>query len=196
FSLRSLLLQAEDLYWSLAAADLIVALQKDNVERARRIHSLMKRKFNQNLVDDVDVLQARALETARELELQQAQDDRAALIRQLNTLRGNSAPEGGELAITDDLPSVQKGSEAALKISRADFAAMVEQASAQRLRSRAMLSRTRPRLDLVGSVGANGVDGESSVALRETREGEHPFWSVGVQFSMPLDFSYLRNVSR
>ena len=52
-------------------------------------------------------------------------------------------------------------------------------------------SQSRPRLDLIASVGYHGLDGNLGGSYGEAAGGQGPEWTAGVQFSMPLSRDHL-----
>lgn len=194
FALKSILLKAEDTYWSLVSQNQIIRLQEENVDRSGKMRDLMRRKFGQRLVDDVDSLQALASYETRELELLASRDERATVARQFNTLRGMNSDEVPEKL--DPFPEKELGRAFPEKagIAREDFQSMVEEAKALEMKARAARSDIQPKLDLVASMGSNGIDGVTTESYSEAQQLKHPFWSVGIQFSVALDVGKIHAV--
>lgn len=194
FALKNILLKAEDTYWNLVSQNQIVLLQEENVDRSGRMRDLMRRKQSQRLVDDVDFLQAAAAHETRELELLASKDERATIARQFNSLRGLDSDEVSETLAP--FPEKELGRKFAPLpgLTREDFQSLIEEARALEMKSRAARSDIQPKLDLVAGVGANGIDGETSAAYAESTELRHPFWMVGLQFSVALDFGKIHDI--
>lgn len=200
FELKNLLLRAENTYWSLVSSNQIIKLQQENVDRAKRLRDWMNKRANMRLVDDVDALQAQASLETRELELMSSIDERAALMRQFNTLRGVDQDEVGDLA---ELPTgrmlLKQVRDPSKRMTREDFAIVFEQANAARAMATGGSSRVSPQLDLVGSISSNGldqIDGRYSPSMDETMRLQNPEWAVGVVFSVPLDYGLLRDLRK
>lgn len=197
FALRTILLNAENTYWSVVTYNQIVKLQEENVDRARRLRDLMLRRAQMRLFDDVDAMQAEASLQSRELELESSVNERALLIRKFNTLRGqdvDSALELQELAPNQIEAMVKQKFSG--KFSREDFEMIREQAKMLKAQSTAGASRIQPQLDLVASMASNGRNGDASVAYQDLTDGRHPSWQAGIQFSIPLDFGLIRDLNR
>lgn len=196
FALKNLLLKAEDTYWNLVSQNQIVQLQEENADRSAKMRDLMRRKFDQRLVDDVDSLQALAAHETRELELLASKDERAAVARQFNTLRGLNSDDVPE--VLAPFPEKELGRKFAERpgLTREDFQSLLEEARAMEMKSRASRSDIQPKLDLVAGVGANGIDGETGAAYSESTQFKHPFWTVGLQFSVALDFGKIHDIRR
>lgn len=197
FQLKNLLTKAENTYWSLVSFNEIVKLQEENVDRAVKLRQWMNRRAGMRLVDDVDALQAQASAEQRELELMQSLDERAALMREFNTLRGVDSDEVQaltELPTSDFLLKMVKDPNQ--KMTREDFAILYEQAIAAAAIAKSERSKVRPQLDLVAGVNSNGLDPQRSEASSEAYALENPTWNVGVTFSIPLDYTLLADSRR
>ncbi len=198
FELKNLLIKAENTYWSVVSFNEIVKLQEENVDRSLKLKNWMNKRAGMRLVDDVDALQAQAAADQRELELMSSRDELASLARQFNTLRGQSTEDISDLA---DLPTAEflmkMAKDPAKRMTREDFAMVYEQAVLARAQAKAARSAIRPQLDLKAGVVANGFDTVRTTAWNEsTRNFEDPTVSVGVVFSIPLDYSLLSEMRR
>ncbi len=196
YKLKALMVKAEDTYWSLVSQNQIIKLQEENVDRSAKMRDLMRRKFAQRLVDDVESLQALAAFETREMELLSSLDERAAVARQFNTLRGLNADHVSEvLAPFPEKELTRKFAEKA-GVTREDFQGLLEEAKAMEFKARASKSDIQPKLDLVASMGSNGIDGKTATAYSEATELEHPFWSVGLRFSVALDVGKIHDIRK
>lgn len=188
FKLKSLLLEAENLYWTLASYNQVIELQKSNVERAKKTSEWMNRRTQMRLFDQVDALQTQTAYEARLLELQSSIDERQELVRQFNTLRGLDSDQA---EVLESLPTQDWMKE--LKWSsgkgREDFAAMKSMATAQRAQAISSRSQVKPELDLVGTVSTGGLENSFADSYRELRQWDHPSWLVGVSLKVPLNFT-------
>lgn len=195
FDFKEILLEAENTYWSLVSYNQIVALQVENVDRARRLRDWMKQRAGLRLFDDVDALQAQASFEKAEIDLQTSLNERAGLIRQFNTLRGQPGDKAEALA---ELPTAEFMTKTVhdtnKRMSREDFRKIFEQGQASDAEARVLLSKIRPQLDLVGSLSGNGFDASTGSAMGEATAGKHPSWAVGLVFSIPLDYSLVNDM--
>ncbi len=197
FNLKNLLLSAQNTYWSLVSYNQIEKLQRENVERAKQTRDRMTRGSRLRLFDDTDAMQAQAAFETRALELQTSLDERSALIRQFNTLRGLDSDELGTL---DELPSTELMAGVAKvaqgRMSREDFEMLRAQAKATVAQARFAQSQLQPQLDLQASVATNGRDGLTSRSYDLAQTNKYPGWTIGVNFSLPLDFGLVRDVRK
>jgi outer membrane protein TolC len=195
FELKNLLIKAENTYWALVSYNEIVKLQEENVDRSLKLKNWMSKRMGMRLVDDVDALQAQASHETRELELMTSIDERAAFIRQFNTLRGQDSDEVGTLA---ELPTaamlLKMVKDPAKKMTREDFAIVYQQAVVSQSEAAGARSMIRPQLDLKAGVAANGFEPSRTASWNESQDLNNPSWHVGVTFSVPLDYSLLKNL--
>lgn len=196
YELKNLLLRAENTYWSLVSFDQIIQLQKENVDRSRKLRDHMHKKARLRLFDEVDAMQTEASFQQRELELETSLNDRAALSRDFNTLRGKSTDEVEPL---QELPAnemmLKQVKDPNKRMSREDFRMIAEQAVIAEQTAQSSISSLHPKLDLVGSISSYGLDKDTSPALRESQTGKYPDWNVGVVFSVPLDYRLIGDIA-
>lgn len=187
---RTTMIQAENIYWTVASLQQVAKLQQANVESAQKLSDWMRGRQKLNLVDDVESLQTQAALQARDLELQNTQDQLNAALQSFYTLRGQASNAPVEL---DPLPEEEWAAQlkdlSNTKRHREDYEALRAKATAERAQAVATKSSLRPQLDLVGSYASNGRDPKQSDSIREVEDMDQPAWTVGVQFSVPLDFS-------
>lgn len=195
FDLKNILLGAENTYWALVSSNEIIKLQTDNVERARKLRDHMNQRARLRLYEDVDAMQTEASFQQRELELQQSTNDRAATIRQFNTLRGST---GETVEGLDDLPKsemmLKQAKDPSKRMSREDFRMIYEQATEMDETAKSAISTLYPKLDLVGGIASHGYDANTPPSLQEAEAGRHPDWNIGLVFSVPLDYRLIGNM--
>jgi outer membrane protein TolC len=195
FKLKSLLLNAQNAYWSVVSSNQIVKLQQENVQRASKLRDFMTNRTRLKLFDDTDAMQAEASYQSRQLELQTSLDDRATQVRQFNTLRGTDRDEAQDL---DGLPAqeLSKYEAPTGHISREDFEKVRVSAQASLAKAKVSASQADPQLDVKATFATNGHDGMTSTAFDQAFSNRYPTWDVGVDFSIPLDFSLIKEVKR
>lgn len=192
YELKTALLNAENLYWTLASLDQIIDLQKENKERAETTAKLMARKARQNLVDDVDSLQAQAAVESRALDLERSTDSHRSAKYQFCLLLGcddNTTltlevfPEDKWQEKIAQLPSTP--------MPREDFTARRLSGELTQEQGNVAVSNLLPELNLVGSYGINGREPDFDSSQEEMNKGEFPAWTIGLKASVPLDFGLL-----
>jgi outer membrane protein TolC len=197
YALKTLLLNAENTFWGVVSMSETQKLQEENVARATRIRDLMARQAQNRLTDDVEAMQAEASLQTRQLELETTRNQLAVLVRTLNTQRGVDSDQVGEV---EELPpkdllaivNIQHSK----KISREDFEMIREQANAEVAKAKGADSMIQPQLDINASYATNGRDGQTSAAWADLDRANHPTFSAGVNFSIPLDYGLIRDLKR
>lgn len=189
--LKDLLLKAQNTYWTVVSYNQVIKLQQENVERARRLRDRYAKKADLKLFDDIEAIKAEASLAARDLELEQSTNERAAAVREFNRLRGIASEQAEDLDVLPEKELLMRRSKSSHRMSREDLQVVFENAKLTEAQSTAERSKIRPQLDLVGYAATNGHDALQDPAYRETAHFNNPTYRVGLQFSMPLDFSLL-----
>jgi outer membrane protein TolC len=188
FSIKSIIAQAESLYWSLSQTNKIIKVQEDNIKRAQQIRSWNQRRSSTGLGDKADFYQADSNLRLREFELSNALQSQNLLRRSFNSLRGidgNELTESLDSIDTKNLKSLSLPEKMAL---REDTKAALELQSIAKSNSQLAIERNKPTLELFGSYALNGRDKEKSKALSKSIETDHTTSVVGLKLSTPLDF--------
>lgn len=187
YKIKTMVAQAEYVYWQLALAQEAVRTQERSLERFKRLKAWAQRRANMQLGDRADVLQADSGVRLRSYELEQAKKDRNSAERAFNTLRGKSGDRiEGSLA-TISAPDLEKKPKLEGGVKRLD----VEVARGQQRLSEIEVEQSREKfssqLDLFGTVALNTLEDETDDALRNSFDSDHPTYIVGLKFSTPLD---------
>ena len=195
FQLKNILLNAQNAYWAVVSLNQIVRLQEENVGRALKLRDYMNNRTKLKLYDDTDFMQAEASYQSRQLELQSSLDDRSVSTRQFNTLRGIDSDDTIDLV---NLPGeeVMVESKPSGHMTREDFEMLRAQARANAAQARGAASQLNPQLDMQANVATNGRDGLANTAFQQAETTQYPTWSVGITFSVPLDFGLVRDLRR
>lgn len=193
FKIKNILSKAEALYWGLSQMRKIIALQKDNLDRALKIKSWAQGRLKTGLGEKSDYLQADASVKFREYELKSGIQDEKTLQRTFNSLRGLESeivPESltaldnlqlKSLIIPhkDDLRDDTKVAREVQKISIANANLSIE--------------RNKPTLELYGTYILNGRDALRSNAIDKAFTKDFTTQAIGVKFSAPIDYFNLKN---
>lgn len=200
----------EELYWDLYAAERDLAVQRLIRERAEALLEESRLRARAGLVGPNQVENARVFLAEQQLAAIDREEALDAISDQLSTLIGVGPPEGAiryrptdsppldlQIAEIDELLARAVDANRALDVARRD----VEEAE---LRLRAARRNRLPRVDLVGSLGGNGLAGDAqdvifgsdtlrsasagnfADALRQIGELEFPRWSVGIDVTVPI----------
>lgn len=195
FRLKTMLLDAQNAYWSVVSYNQVVKLQQENVERAKKLRDYMNNRTRLRLFDDTDAMQAQASFEARDLELQNSLDERAKVVRQFNTFRGLNSDEIEPLeGLASEAMIVEAFKNPSGRMSREDFDLLRAEAKAEAAKTKFARSQIQPQLDLQASVATNGRDGVTTQSYSQAETSRYPTWSIGINFSVPLDFGLVRDL--
>lgn len=189
YKAKVLLANAQNLYWSLSQVDKLIKVQKESLERAIKIRTWAKRRFDSQLADNTDFLQADAGVKYRQLELETSLQDQKNLIRNFNSLRG----------VNSDVLDIQLEELNAEKIEtlvvpnraemREDTLAALESKKIAEANAQLAIARNKPIFDVFGSYTLNGRDRDKyAEAVGDAFKNEHETAVVGLKFQAPLDF--------
>ncbi len=188
FKLKLALAEAEGTFWRLAIARQVVEVQKDSLERAKKLKEWNARRVKLELADRSDILQAEAGLQVRQLEYQTALDDLRSASLAFNNLRGkkqSDVPEelpAMDRTITDKIVVPEK------KGAREDVKAAEQMTVVSAASAEVGYEKNLPTLDVFGSVSLNGRDATRSTAFSDSFKTDHPAYAVGVKFQAPLNF--------
>ena len=189
YKIKSLLANAEYVYWSLSQMNKVVKVQSENLARAQRLVQWNQRRSSTGLGDRSDLLQAQANLRLREFELKRTLQDQLTLKRTFNSLRGINNEE-----MSDTLSPVDPKHLIALTPPprtdiREDVKAAQEYQNIAKANAALAMERNKPTLELYGSHALNGRDRDRAEAISNSFTNEQPTTAIGIRFSAPLDFS-------
>jgi outer membrane protein TolC len=196
FAFKQTLSEAKKLYWGIVIAQEIVQVQKDALERAKKLRDWNANRVASNLADKSDLLQSEAALELRELELKSAQNDLRSRILAFNSLRGIDSDELQETL----LPSSQferyliKDLSDKPRTSRDDIKASLEQLNAVNAQAKIGYDKNKPQLDLIGSYSWIGRNTTHNDALRDAFKDKREIWAVGLNFKFALNFGLASQV--
>jgi outer membrane protein len=202
--------RVEEVYWDLYAAERDYAVQKLTRDRAEAFLKDTETRARSGLIGPNQVANARTFLAEQEILLLDREELLDRLSDDLSSTIGMRPAAGHTRLVTTDRPpddfpiedveglvAVAQGSNLNVQAARADV-------EAQRALSRAAAWEMLPSLDLVASIGGNGLAGTArdvifnTDTLRTTRGGvmgdalsqslnrRYPTWSVGVEFTFPI----------
>lgn len=184
---ENILLNAEIAYWRLSAAQEQLKIQQQALGAGKNIYSYVKNKFDRNLGERADILQADALVQSYSLQLQQAENELKQAARAYNTYlnveNSQAAPElepfNYKSLQTFIIPASRPG-------DRPDVRAAQAQSRAAQAAGQLAAERNRPQLDVFASYKANGRGNEQSDAARDYADADRDTTVMGVRFKAPL----------
>lgn len=197
------LMEVEHLYWELALASRELEIRIENLKRSQRIETWVKNRLARSAADPADLLQAQALVTNRELQIQNLNDRLESAWNQFRGVLpsvqdlGQWKPDLKQLETpraVNDLIHARKSAISTTPI-RLDALALHYETLAAQANARLVDEKLKPSLNLNFAYGQNGVDEKASKAFDEAMENTHTYTKVGLVFSTPLDFG-LKNQQR
>ncbi len=196
FAYKQLLIQAETAYWRLYFAQTALKVQRESLERAKRLRDWSAGRYRNNLVDESELLQAEANLQNREMEQQDTLTEVESALRNLNAIRETQGEVNLELekdTPTDYISKINIPKKAEL---REDVKAKLAANKAAIASAELGTQRNRPQLELYGSYSINGRNQHYSAALDQSMTATRPFSIVGVRFTTQLDLDAVSDVKK
>lgn len=194
------LIELEGLYWDLSYAQQEIRIRTENLERSRRILSWIRDRFGRSAAERTDLLQAQALVSERELELQTATDNFKTIQARLKerfAFDVDFSPREADLqqeraleafvATIDFAPSEPVSIESLQARAEMDFSAA---------QSKFQKDRLKPVLEIGYAYGQQGADTSYSRARTEASMNDNDYHQIGVVFATPLDFPLISKARR
>lgn len=191
FTGKSLLLEAESLYWRLSMARNLVSIQNEAVERAQKIADWTGRRLRLQLADKSETLQAKTNLQARRLDLRTAEDEERAASLAFNSSRGVIGDKVDEslTELTPELISRMNAPERTAK--RDDVRAAEYQAEATAANALVAKERNKPTLELYGSALLTDPTAPSGSLATMIPFSARPTSSIGLRLTAPLNLGTL-----
>jgi len=192
FKIKMLLAEAEITYWRLMMARETVHISRENLNRSMKLKDWAENRFQKQLADRADVLQAEAALQARKLDLQSALDEERAASRAFNSVRGDS-----HLEVTETLQDLDHATIASLKTPsrmqlREDVLAAEQQNRAAQASSRIGIEKNKPTFEIYGSVALNARDSALNSAISSSLTTQRPTLAIGARLMTRLDWNALK----
>lgn len=188
------LAEAENAYYALALAQERLTIQERSLSAGKNILSFVTGQRNKNLGETADVLQAKALVEAYELQLKQAQNQLLKAERDFNKLLNKDLKaEVAKLDKVDFSRLISLKHPVARPGDRFDVLAQRAQIDLAKASSDLVLERNKPQLNLMGGYKVQGRDNEKVSKAFSDVSNDHYGRYIGVQFSMPLNVQALND---
>jgi outer membrane protein TolC len=204
--------RVEQFYWDLYASERDYVVQKLIRDRAEAFLKDTELRAKAGLIGPNQTASARTFLAEQEILLLDREEQMDRLSDELASLIGKRPETGSGRFVTTDEPPDEFPLEEADELVRLavenslDLRAGKSEIAARRSLSSAAFWEAMPSVDLVGSLGGNGLAGTAqdvvfgSDTLRttvgggfgdaasEAMSGDYPSWSIGVEVSIPLFF--------
>ena len=194
--------ETENIYWDLVFSIEDLKVKKTSLQRARDLEKQVKAQVDVGTLAELEILQAKSNVASREERLLNAQnliDDNGDNLKSILNFSFDSE-EGLKEIIPADSPVFEPGAENSLEealktalIHRPDLLAKKMELENRNIEAKYNENQTLPTLDLVGSLGLNGLSGDSSTkngsydsALSEAFSTDFRLWQFGINLSYPL----------
>ena len=194
--------ETENIYWDLVFSIEDLKVKETSLQRARDLEKQVKAQVDVGTLAELEILQAKSNVASREERLLNAQnliDDNGDNLKSILNFSFDSE-EGLKEIIPADSPVFEPGVENSLNealktalIHRPDLLAKKMELENRNIEAKYNENQTLPTLDLVGSLGLNGLSGDSSTkngsydsALSEAFSTDFRLWQFGINLSYPL----------
>lgn len=196
------LTEAENIYWDLVFSIEDLKVKQTSLQRARDLEKQVKAQVEVGTLAELEILQAKSEVASRDEQLLNAQnliEDNEDSLKNILSLSFDSE-EGLKKVIPADSPVFNPKHESSLEdvlktalTHRPDLLAKKKELESRNIEAKFNENQMLPTLDLVGSLGLNGLSGESSTkdggyydALNETVSTEYRLWQFGINLSYPI----------
>ncbi len=196
------LTEAENIYWDLVFRIEDLKVKETSLQRARDLEKRVKAQVDVGTLAELEILQAKSEVASRDEQLLNAQnliEDNEDNLKSILNVSFDSE-EGLKKIIPADSPVFEPGNkkslEEALKAAlthRPDMLAKKKELDNRNIEAKYNENQMLPTLDLVGSLGLNGLSGDSGTtdgaydtALFEAFSTEFGLWGVSINLSYPL----------
>jgi outer membrane protein len=194
--------EAENFYWDLVFSIEDLKVKETSLQRARDLEKQVKAQVDVGTLAELEILQAKSEVASRDEQLLNAQnliEDNEDNLKNILNFSFDSE-EGLKTIIPADSPVFNPGRENSLNgalknalSDRPDLLSKKKELENRNIEVKYNENQIFPSLDLVGSLGLNGLSGESSTAkggydnaLSDTFSTKFRLWEFGINLSYPL----------
>jgi outer membrane protein TolC len=180
-------------YYDLVFATDDTVIKAENIGRARTLEEQNRTRVQRGVGSELDVQQATVAASVREEELissEYLQKEKANLL--LRDLVSDLDPSAVPVVrpahrLGSTVPSLARADLMRDALAhRIEYRQAQEQLGKQEIKLKFARNQLWPRLDLIGSFGANGLRANPDSALGDSFDTSHPAWSVGLMVTVPL----------
>lgn len=195
---QGILLEAKMAYWNLSYTRTVIDFRRSSLDRTKKILEWNQRRLQLDLAEKSDMLQSQAAFKQRELNLKLAYEEEVKAAREFNTLINISDPRVTYQVETFIMSgsNFEKDKKLEKKGVRADvLSAMEDVVSAMQDQ---IISEKGMGSDLVitGEFDMSGVNKDFAKASSDLGEFNRPSYTVGLRYTLPLDFSLRKTINK
>ena len=188
YKIKTTLALAESIFWSLSQALKVVKVEKDSLDRAKKIRDWNQNRLRSGLAENADFLQADTNYKAREYELKSTLIDLKTLQRSLNALRGIDSDIVEENFEEVDSAKIKMLALPKKEELRDDTKSALEQQKIAKANAAMSIEKNKPTLELFGAYALNGKAVQTGDAVSDSFKTDHDTKAIGLRFIAPLDF--------
>ena len=196
------LAEAANIYWDLVFSIEDLKVKETSLQRARDLEKQVKAQVEVGTLAELEILQAKSEVASRDQQLLNAQnliEDNEDNLKNILNMSFDSE-EGLKKIIPADSPVFELGKENSLENAlkaalthRPDLLAKKMELENRNIEAKYNENQMLPTLDLVTSLGLNGLSGDSTTtdgsynqALSETYSTKFGLWGFGLNLSYPI----------
>ncbi|MDR2666166.1 MAG: TolC family protein [Endomicrobium sp.] len=195
YEIENILLRAKFAYWDLAYSKTVIDFKKLSLERARKILNWTQKKYDMDLSEKSNLLQAQAAVKSKELDLNRAYETEKRAIKEFNQFLNI---EDGSV-IKYELEKFEKKSVSfkdktipEKKRVRADVLSALENVHIALCDQIIFQKSLGAELALKGSFDCNVTNG----GIYEKKQIGRLNYSIGLEYTLPLDFRLRRSINK
>ena len=196
YQVKTILADAESRYWSLVIAREMVTIQKKSSDRTLAIRDFNVKRVRSHLIDEADLLTSDAQAKSKQFDLKLAIDNERSAARAFNSVRGMDSDEVKENLVSLEPDALQSIDVPQRSSERDDVKAAEQTTLAVVANSEVATQKQKPSLNVVGTVSTNGLDPSLGTSFHNTLTANNPYYQVGLNFTVPLDFGEVSSVKR
>lgn len=193
--IEQLISDVEKDYWDLVYAKRSMEIHKNMLERARDLNETNKRNFDTGIIERVDLLASEANVLTREKDYLIARDtyrrteENLKLIMNMNE-EDRIFPEEGFSSEPEEFDLGE-----CLKTAfenRRDYKIRKRDVKIKDLKLKMKWNEKWPEIDLKGSFGMNGLEGDFDKAAGKTTVRDNTYYYAGIEVTVPVENSQAR----
>jgi hypothetical protein len=192
---QKLLLDAKIAYWNLSYTKTVIDFRKVSFGRKKRLLDWNQIKYKMDLIERSDLLQSQAAVKFGELNLKLAYEDENRankVFNQFLNIKDDKLRYDVE-KFEDNGNSFKVNTTLIKNGTRADVLAALEDINKALYDQKASQKNKGADLVLEGKYSLNGVEQFSGKSFDHIKNGDRPSYSLGLKYTLPLDFK-LRKV--
>jgi len=186
--------QVMDAYFDMTYAQEVIRIRQQSMEADQTLAEDNQRRVDVGLMTPIDVHQAQVDVSADQYDILTAKNALATRVADLKKLiyRGVEQDDGSGFLTAGpiDLPIPNLDREALLADAyqnRVDYSTAIQQSEIEDIRLKFYKNQLLPRVDLVGTLGLNGLStGSAGSSVSNAFNGQGPEYVFGVQGSIPF----------